>query len=118
MFAVARSDLRPRRACGERFGRGRSPDDAWSGCGVAGGQAGELSATFKAETEGPAGHRDVAAFGRGLGLGFAIILGLLPAVGVAVLCHLAAAAVWLTVGLPIAIWVATTALTIWYMRRK
>lgn len=83
-----------------------------------GGQAGELSATFKAETEGPAGHRDVAAFGRGLGLGFAIILGLLPAVGVAVLCHLAAAAVWLTVGLPIAIWVATTALTIWYMRRK
>lgn len=83
-----------------------------------GGQAGEISATFKAETEGPAGHSDVSAFGRGLGLACAIVLGLLPAIGVALLCGYAGIAVWIAVGLPILVWVVTTVLTVWYMRRK
>lgn len=83
-----------------------------------GGQAGELSATFKAETEGPADHADVSALGRGLGLACAIVLGLLPAIAVAVLCSYAGVAAWIAVGLPMVVWVLTTVFTTWYMRRR
>jgi hypothetical protein len=61
-----------------------------------------LSASIRAETEGPADNSDVAAVGRGLGLAGTITLPLLPAAGVAGLCVLASVAPWLLVAPPLA----------------